>query len=140
MNEECIKRMIHLTMFEEIDGYEDIKISKYFQNDYIGLALLKNFIFITIAYIAIIFLLVIYNFEYLAISFADMNFTSIIIGVIIFYVIILAIYSAVVYLISKLRYERAAVRIRKYYRKLRELRKMTAPLEKVIQEGAPNHE
>ena len=113
--------MIHLAMFEEIDGSEDIEISKYFLNDYIGLGLLKNFFLITIAYAVLLVLLVIYNFEYLAMVFADMDFLPILIGVFIFYGILLGIYTVIIYVKRRLRYEKAVRRMRKYYAKLREL-------------------
>ncbi|HIV17176.1 MAG TPA: hypothetical protein IAB17_04215, partial [Candidatus Alectryocaccobium stercorigallinarum] len=74
MDERRIQKMTHLAMFEETDGREDIKISKYFLNDYIGIGLLKNFFLITIAYFLLLGILFVYNFEYLALIFADMDF------------------------------------------------------------------
>lgn len=121
MDEKRLQKMIHLAMFEETDGREDIDISKYFLNDYIGLGLLKNFFLITIAYAILLVFLLIYNFEYLAVIFADMNFMPVIIGVLIFYGILLGIYSVIIYVSRRLRYEKAARHMRKYYAKLKEL-------------------
>lgn len=121
MDEKRLQKMIHLAMFEEMDGSEDIEISKYFMNDYIGLGLLKNFFLITIGYAVLLVLLLIYNFEYLAVIFADMNFMPVIIGVLIFYGILLGIYSVIIYVTRRLRYEKAARHMRRYYAKLKEL-------------------
>ena len=123
MDERRIQKMTHLAMFEETDGREDIKISKYFLNDYIGIGLLKNFFLITIAYFLLLGILFVYNFEYLALIFADMDFLPLIIGVLIFYGIILGIYSVVIYVKRRLRYEKAARHMRKYYAKLKEFYK-----------------
>ena len=121
MDEKRLQKMIHLAMFEDMDGSEDIEISKYFMNDYIGLGLLKNFFLITIGYAVLLVLLLIYNFEYLAVIFADMNFMPVIVGVLIFYGILLGIYSVVIYVTRRLRYEKAARHMRRYYAKLKEL-------------------
>lgn len=121
MDEKRLQKMIHLAMFEDMDGSEDIEISKYFMNDYIGLGLLKNFFLITIGYAVLLVLLLIYNFEYLAVIFADMNFMPVIVGVLIFYGILLGIYSVIIYVTRRLRYEKAARHMRRYYAKLKEL-------------------
>ena len=132
MDEKRLQKMIHLAMFEEIDGCEDIEISRFFLNDYIGLGILKNFFLITIAYALLLVFLVIYNFEYLAVMFADMNFLPLIIGVLIFYGILLGIYSVIIYVRRRLRYEKAARRMRKYYSKLRELHEYNKKANKKI--------
>ena len=46
--------MIHLAMYEQVDGKEDIAISRFFRLDYIGLGLLKNFVLVTVAYFILI--------------------------------------------------------------------------------------
>ncbi len=121
LDEKHIQKMIHLAMFEEIDGKEDIEISKYFRSDYIWIGFLKNFFLITIAYIILLGFILIYNFEYFAVKFADINFTPIIIGGLIFYGIILGIYTVIVYVMRRLRYDRAVLHMQTYYSKLKEL-------------------
>ena len=50
LNEEKIKKMRKLAAYESGAGKEDLSISNYYRSDYIGLALIKNFFFTTIAY------------------------------------------------------------------------------------------
>ena len=54
MDEKRLSRMIHLAMYEQVDGKEDIAISRFFRLDYIGLGLLKNFVLVTVAYFILI--------------------------------------------------------------------------------------
>lgn len=120
MDKKRIQKMIHLAMFEQDEGREDIAISKFYRGDYIGLGLLKNFFLITIAYILLVGIFSIYNFEYIAILFANMDFTPLLVVVLIFYGVIIGIYSVIIYVKRRLRYEKAARHMKKYYAKLKE--------------------
>ncbi len=121
MDEKRLSRMIHLAMYEQEDGKEDIAISRYYRADYIGLGLLKNIILITIAYIIILGLIIIYNFESLAVEFSTLNIQPLMWGILIIYLLIIGIFSVIVFVIRRMRYEKAARRIHRYYKKLHEL-------------------
>lgn len=124
MNEERLKRMVHLAMFEQTDGKKDIEISRYFRRDYIGIGLLKNAVLITIAYVIFIALYMIYDFENLAAGLADMNIRVFLLRILIGYLLVIGIFSVLIYVIRKLRYETAVRRMRTYHKKLRELEKI----------------
>ena len=123
MDEKRLQKMIHLAMFEEGEGKEDIEISRFFLNDYIWIGFIKNFLLITVAYVLLLMILMMYNFEYLAQIFANMNFAPLIVGALIFYLILLGIYTAITYVRRRLRYEKAARHMKKYYSKLRSFEK-----------------
>ncbi len=44
LNEQKIKKMRKLAAYESGKGREDLSISNYYRSDYIGLALIKNFL------------------------------------------------------------------------------------------------
>ena len=48
LNKERIRQMTALARYEQEDGKKEMKISRYYRNDYIGLMLLKNFFITTI--------------------------------------------------------------------------------------------
>lgn len=50
LNEEKIKIMNKLAMYEQGEGKKYLPVSKYYRSDYIGLALIKNFFLVTIGY------------------------------------------------------------------------------------------
>ena len=50
LNEQKIKKMRKLATYESGKGRKQLRISKYYRSDYIGLSLIKNFFLTTIAY------------------------------------------------------------------------------------------
>ena len=50
LNEEKVKMMNRLAMYEQGEGKKYLPVSKYYRTDYIGLALIKNFFLVTIGY------------------------------------------------------------------------------------------
>ncbi len=54
LNEERVKHMVKLSFYETKKGSEEIKISSYRRKTYLRLNLLGSFLWVTIAYIALI--------------------------------------------------------------------------------------
>ena len=50
INEEKVKIMDRLAVYEKQEGRKYLPVSKYYRSDYIGLALIKNFFLVTIGY------------------------------------------------------------------------------------------
>lgn len=50
LNEQKIKKMRKLATYESGKGRKQLRISKYYRSDYIGLSLIKNFFLTTIDY------------------------------------------------------------------------------------------
>ena len=48
LNEEKIKIMNKLAMYEQGEGKKYLPVSRYYRSDYIGLAMIKNFFLVTI--------------------------------------------------------------------------------------------
>ena len=54
LNEEKIKIMNKLAMYEQGEGKKYLPVSRYYRSDYIGLAMIKNFFLVTIGYCLIL--------------------------------------------------------------------------------------
>ena len=54
LNEEKVRSMNRLALYEQTQGRRYLPVSKYYRSDYIGLALIKNFFLVTIGYILVI--------------------------------------------------------------------------------------
>ena len=63
INEEKVKIMDSLALYEKQEGRKYLPVSKYYRSDYIGLALIKNFFLVTIGYGLILALAAAYNLE-----------------------------------------------------------------------------
>ena len=59
LNEERVKHMVKLSFYETKKGSEEIKINSYRRKTYLRLNLLWSFLWVTIAYVALIGLIAI---------------------------------------------------------------------------------
>ena len=73
INEEKIKIMTKLAMYEQGKGRKHLPVSRYYRSDYIGLALIKNFFLVTIGYCLIVAAVAVYFGEYLLENIHKMN-------------------------------------------------------------------
>ncbi len=121
LNKKKLKAMIDLAMYEQKEGREDLAISKYYLKDYITFGILKNILLITIAYIAVLFFVFISNFENIASEISNMRMQPMLVGILIFYLVLIAVFSVLVIAARKIKYRNAINRVRKYYKKLQEL-------------------
>lgn len=124
LNEERIRIMANMTMYEDGKGKEDFRVNRFFKRDYIGLNLIYTFIWVTIGYAIIMALYGVMHFEELLTSLTDIEVlkqlgTRFVIG----YVVILLFYLIVLRIYYGLVHKRASSNVREYYAQLRRLEK-----------------
>ncbi|MST82238.1 hypothetical protein [Bilifractor porci] len=124
IDEKRLYQMISLARFENKNRDKALRISRTYQNDYIAMSLLGNFVLTTVAYILALVLFAMYNMNFLLANLNDLNFRPMLAVVIIVYLIVLGVFSVISYTRAKLRYVRAQARMAEYQRQLRRLYKM----------------
>ena len=77
LNEEKIKIMNKLAMYEQGEGKKYLPVSRYYRSDYIGLALIKNFFLVTIGYCLILAGIAAYFGEYLVDNIHKMDLVAV---------------------------------------------------------------
>lgn len=87
INEEKVKIMTKLAMYEQGKGRKYLPVSKYYRSDYIGLALIKNFFLVTIGYCLIVAAVAVYFGEYLLENIHKMNLIMLGVYIVIGYLI-----------------------------------------------------
>ena len=130
VNEEKVKIMNRLAMYEHGEGRKYLPISKYYRSDYIGLALIKNFFLVTIGYGLILAVISAYNLEYLLDNVHKMNLVSLGIVALAGYIGILVLYSVLTYIQYTVKYYRAKKSVKQYYAQLTKLEKIYTREEK----------
>ena len=65
LEEKRLRLMIRLARYEQQDGKDDLKISKYYRRDYVAFALLKNFFLITVTYALVLGMIIMYHLDFL---------------------------------------------------------------------------
>lgn len=133
LNEEKVRVMTKLAIYEQGEGKEYLPISKYYRSDFIGLALIKNFFLVSIAYVVLVALIALYYLDELLETIHKMNLIRLGAKIIIGYIVLLIVYSVLVYVIRTVTYSRAKKSIKNYYMQLGKLTKIYAKEEKRTQ-------
>ena len=121
INEEKVKIMTKLAMYEQGKGRKYLPVSRYYRSDYIGLALFRNFFLASIGYLVILLLVGAYFAEFLADHLHTLNVTWIGMMIVGGYLVTIGVYSVVTYTLHTIRYGRAQKGAAAYERRLREL-------------------
>ena len=111
VNEEKVKIMNRLAMYEHGEGRKYLPVSRFYRSDYIGLALIKNFFLVTIGYALLLAGIAAYFSEYLMDNVNKINLVAVGIYVIVGYLIVLIAYSVLTYIQYSVKYYRAKKRI-----------------------------
>ena len=130
INEEKVKIMTKIAMYEQGKGRKYLPVSKYYRSDYIGLALIKNFFLVTIGYVMAIAAVAVYFGEYLMENLHKMDLVYLGIYIIIGYVAALVGYSILTYIQYSVKYFKAKKSVKEYYTQLTELSKIYTREEK----------
>ena len=124
INEEKVKIMTDLAMYEHGEGKKYLPVSKYYRSDYVGLALIKNFFLVTLGYGLILVAAGLYFSEFLLNNIHKMNLilsgTYLLGG----YIIFLALYTLITYIQYSVKYYKAKKSVKKYYEELTSLSRM----------------
>lgn len=135
INEEKVKVMNKIALYEHGRGRQYLPISKFFRSDYIGLALIKNFFMVTIGYALILAAVGAYFSEFFMNSIHKMNLVLAGGYVIGGYVILLVVYTLLTYLQFSLRYYSAKKSVKTYYEDLTKLSRLYEREEKKMTGG-----
>ena len=123
LNNQKIKKMHKLAVYESGEGKKHLAISNYYRSDYIGLALIKNFFLTTIAYGLLLMIYFGYRSEYFMENIHKMNLVFMAAEVIGLYIILLVAYSILTYVYCSVKYSKAQKGIQEYYRGLTQMKK-----------------
>ena len=130
LNEEKIKIMNKLAMYEQGEGKKYLPVSRYYRSDYIGLALIKNFFLVTIGYCLILAGIAAYFGEYLVDNIHKMDLVAVGRNAVIGYVVVLVVFSVATYIQYSVKYHKAKKSVKEYYQDLTQLNKIYSREEK----------
>lgn len=123
VNKEKVILMTKLAAYEQGEGRKVIPIANYFRSDYIGLQLLRSFVAGTIAFFAIVAILIFYNFEKIMQDVYNTDMLAFAKKIGIIYGICMVIYLVISYILAIYRYGKAKSSIKTYYANLKKLNK-----------------
>lgn len=121
LNEDKIKLMTKLALYEQGKGKESIKSNKYYKKDYVGLMMINTALTITFAYLLCVFLWGIYRIEYLVNNIVSISITQLGLKLLLIYVIVLVIYMLVSYVVYSVKFLKMQEDNIEYYNDLKDL-------------------
>lgn len=130
LNEEKVKVMNKLAMYEHGEGRKYLPVSKFYRSDYIGLALIKNFFLVTIGYVLLLVGVAAYFADFLMNNIHKMDLVKMGIYILVGYLVVLAAYTVLTYIQYSIRYRRAKKSVKEYYGDLTKLSKIYGREEK----------
>jgi len=124
LNEEKVALMTKMAIYEKNEGKSDFKISKYYRSDYVGLNMINSAIIITLMYLAVLAAIVFVNIEKVLSELMDMDLLAIGRTAVLWYLVILAVYLVLAFIVYSVKYRRARNKIKSFDNNLRKLYKI----------------
>ena len=121
VNNDRIRIMTKLAIYESKEGKEHIHLSKYYKVDYVRYEMIKSIIFATISYVVICGLIIFYRSEEIIKNALTLNYKSIGMTALAYYVILITIYGAGSAMLFSYKYDRSRKKLGRYYKLLRRL-------------------
>jgi len=123
LNEDKIKLMTSMAMFEKKNGKAMNAGKNYFKSDYVSRQMIRGFFNYTISCTAVLFIWILYSMEQFLSTLSFEGMLGLIRNFVIYYLIGLAVYMGLVHTVYSRRYDYAAKNIRLYTAKLKHLDK-----------------
>lgn len=121
ISEERVKLMTRMASFEAKQGQKNTSVAKYFRNDYVGLQALKAVICATIAYMIVFAAYIYYDLEFYLLNIYKMDVMAFAKTALKYYIVVIVVYSVIVYLSSVIKYNLAKKKLKRYFNNLKKL-------------------
>ena len=121
LSQERIKLMTKMAAYEENEGKKYMSIGSYFRSDDMGMQVIRSVICGTLAFFLLAGLYVYYHFETMMQDIYKMDLLLLGRRVLFYYIVFIAAYSVITYVIYSFRYSRAKRSLKHYYYHLKQL-------------------
>lgn len=126
LNQNKIRIMTRLSIYEQGKGKEDLKINQYYKFDYLRLQIIKSLVCCTLGSVLLIILVALYKAEYLILNATKLEFATIGKYVLLIFIMVSIFYLIITTTGAVIRYNKAKKSLKKYNVLLRKLRKSYA--------------
>lgn len=133
LNKDKIILMTKLAVYEKGEGKKEIPMSKYYQNDYVGIHMLGTFITTTIALLLIAVLYVMRDAEGFLSSLTSLNLKSVLFLLGLIYMGSAVLYLLVSWLFYRHRFKKNRVKLNEYHGNLKKLTKLQEADQRKVQ-------
>lgn len=134
LNEERIKLMTKLALYEQGEGKKALKTTKYFKSDYVSRNVIYSILSGIFTYALLVLLWVLFRIEYYTTNISNLNIVFIIIMVSVFFILFMTLYLILSYFVFSIRYKNYRRGLSEYNEDLKNLHKMYKLESKVMEE------
>ncbi len=130
VDEEKVKVMTRLAIYEKGDGKREIPLSKYYKGDYVKYNILKTMIFATISYWLIVACVIVINLEEILKDINNIDYVGLVTKLVVGYAAFLIVYGLITKIVYGIRYNKARPKLIVYNHLLKKLIKFYGDSEK----------
>ena len=124
LNEDKVKLMTRMAIYEKRKGKKVMKLTKYFQSDYVSFYMIKTAAAVTMAYLIVAACYVLYYIEFLMENLYTLDFADIIKKFLTYYVIVLVGYLVLSFIIYSVKYNIGMKSLRRFRAKIKKVKQM----------------
>ncbi len=124
LNKERIRLMTKLAAYEQGEGKEYLPMGRFYRRDYIGFQMLKTLLYSTIAFGILFLLTFLYQMENIMEDLYQMDLREYIIGILVRYVIFVAVYQVIARVVYSRRYRKGHRSLKLYMSRLKKVEKL----------------
>lgn len=124
LNNNKIRLMTKLAVYESKEGKEDISLSKYYKTDYVRYQTLKSIISATVGYALILALIFMYKSEEIIKNAVTLDYKTLGTYILCFYIIIITIYGLASIVGYSIKYDKSRKKLSRYFKLLKRLNKV----------------
>lgn len=121
LNENKVKMMTKMAIYEKNEGRKMIKTAKYFKSDYIAFGVLRTLITTTIAFIIMLVMGILYNIDKIITDINNLDYSAIVTGIIICYIVMLILFSVIALIVYGRQYDNSRKGLKRYFSRLNKL-------------------
>lgn len=123
INQEKTALMTRMAIYEKKAGKEDMKLSRYYKTDYARMNVLKTVVAVTVAFVLIVAMLVLYRLEYYLDNALTIDYKALGMKLLYVYGIVLAVYVVLTFIGYSIRYSLSRKGLSEHFSNLSKLKK-----------------
>lgn len=124
LDENRVKLMTRLALYEQTEGKEDFKISEYYKSDYIGMHVICSILWVTVGYVCAGVLVVLAGLEDLMAKMSMGLLVTLLIGAVAGYFVTVIVFAVVTRHIYNKKHQDARQRVKLFNHDLIKLLKL----------------
>lgn len=124
VNEERLRHMIKMAQFDTRDGDACKPMMQYARKDYISMRLLGSFVSGTACFMVLLGMWGLYSMERLVAEINQMDIRALIETVVVLYLLFMAAYLAVTYVVFHVKYTAGRRKVKRYYASVKKVNQM----------------